>query len=281
MRNKKRLLAMVCITAFCCTGVLAGCGDSSDSSAAGVSGSAVTDSVEDAENTEDTSSAETNDVIGKVSYAGSDYLTVTSYETETEVDDYSLLDVSTLTEGTITKYIYFDENTEYFKVEEQTLVSAALDDVTVGAMIAETTSEEDVQQIIILSGADADDESLADARIAEVTSVNEDGTWSLSIYELSSVIAEYEITELTDVVFDNYVDSGVAEEYVMSDTDVVQVCSAGQLTAADETVVTEGDMLILCSNESGGNTITVYHQTDVEATEDTPGTENGEETSAE
>ncbi len=278
MRHKKRFLTMACITALCCAGILTGCGESEDLSATGISGTALTGSEEDAE---DTSSVEKGDVIGKVSYAGSDYLTVISYEAETDVDDYSLLDVSTLIAGSTTKYIYVDENTEYFKVEEQMLVSATLDDVTVDAMIVETTSEEDVQQIIILSGNDADNESLVDAKVAEVTSVNEDGTWSLAIYELSSVIAEYEIAELTNVAFDNYIDSGVTEDYVMSDADEIQICSNGLLTAADETVVTEGDMLIFSRNESGGNTITVYHQTDLEAVEDTLETENGEETGAE
>lgn len=284
MRHKKRFLAMACITALCCAGILTGCGESEDLSAAGISGTALTGSeedAEDAEDMEDTSSVEHGDVIGKVSYAGSDYLTVISYEAEADVDDYGLLDVSTLIAGSTTKYIYVDENTEYFKVEEQMLVSATLDDVTVDAMIVETTSEEDVQQIIILSGNDADNESLTDAKVAEVTSVNEDGTWSLAIYELSSVIAEYEITELTDVAFDNYIDSGVTEDYVMSDADEIQICSNGLLATADETAVTEGDMLIFCGNESGGNTITVYHQTDLEAAEDTLETENGEETGAE
>lgn len=202
MRHKKRFLTMACITALCCAGILTGCGESEDLSAAGISGTALTGSEEDAEDTEDmedTSSVEHGDVIGKVSYAGSD----------------------------------------------------------------------------------ADNESLVDAKVAEVTSVNEDGTWSLAIYELSSVIAEYEITELTDVAFDNYIDSGVTEDYVMSDADEIQICSNGLLTAADKTAVTEGDMLIFCGNESGGNTITVYHQTDLEAAEDTLETENGEETGAE
>lgn len=281
MKHKKQFLTMACITALCCVGILTGCGESEDLSAVGISGTALTGSEGDAEDTGNTSSVEQGDVIGKVSYAGSDYLTVISYEAETDVDDYCLLDVSTLTAGTTTKYIYVDENTEYFKVEEQTLVSATLDDVTVDAVIVETTSEEDGQQIIILSGKNTDIESLDDAKVAKVTSVNEDGTWSLAIYELSSVIAEYEIPELTDFVFDNYIDSGVAEEYTLSDADVVQNCSAGLLTMADEATVTEGDMLIFCGNESGGNTITVYHQTNLNAIEDILEIENGEETGAE
>lgn len=167
MKQKKRMIAMVCITTMCCAGALAGCGDSSDSTTAATTSAAETSTEEE---TEESASTETSDVIGKVTYTGSEYLTVVSYDTETEVEDYALLDVSTLTEGSITKYIYIDEETEYYIVEDQELVSGTLDDVKTNMMIAETISEDGTQKIIMLTQGDS---SLVESAVEEETSDSE------------------------------------------------------------------------------------------------------------
>lgn len=155
MKQRKRFWVEVCII-LCCTGLLTGCGDSSKGN---------NSSETDENSTEATT--ESKDVIGKVSYVGNGYLIVVAYDSDTEVEDYTSLDVSTLNEGSVTQYIYINEDTEYYTVENQVLVSASLDEVKMDTMVVETTSDEDTQQIIILEKGDESLETEKDEDISE------------------------------------------------------------------------------------------------------------------
>lgn len=143
-----------------------GCESSTDSE--DTDSTATSDSTEDTDSTDDETTEDdtdeeveaSEDIMGKVSSVSSDLITMTEYTSDIEAGDYATFDISTLTETSVTRYIYLDSDTEYYIVESENLVEATIDDVTEGAMIAETTSEEDVKQIIILEkgGVDTEEE---------------------------------------------------------------------------------------------------------------------------
>lgn len=192
MKKERSLLALIMMTVLCCGSLLTACGSSSEdaaeSSASTISGTGIASDTESTESasstasTESTDSAATDssasgtetaseDVIGKVTYAGSSYLSVNVYGADGAVDDYASLDTGTLTETEETDYIYIGSDTAYYTVDAGALVEAAPEDVTVGSLVVETTSDDNVQQVIILESADAEAETGT-----EVAAETEEGT---------------------------------------------------------------------------------------------------------
>ena len=155
---------------------------------------------------------EVADVIGEVTYVGTSYLSVTTYESESEVTDYATLDTDTLTETGSTQYVYPDDASTYYMVSEAALTNATADDLVAGCLIAVTTDDDGNQQIIILKTADETSEDDEDETtgteddadvIAEVTAVNDNGTLELTIYDVvddTLDISDYatDTTEATD-----------------------------------------------------------------------------------
>ena len=135
-------------TLLCC--LMCGCSEGT---------SELSSSSEESSASESYSESETYaDIIGEVIYAGSSYLSVDTYISETEIDDYAALDPDSLVYEGQTSYIYPDSSTEYYLVSDGSLTEAASDSINAGDLIAETYDENGVQQIVILTDTEAVEE---------------------------------------------------------------------------------------------------------------------------
>lgn len=265
MSKVKSLLAIM-MAMLLCVGIFAGCSSTQtntntndDDDNAGTTSSSNTSDDDD-----DTTVAE--DVLGEVTYVGTSYLSLTTYESESEITDYATLDTDTLTEAGSTEYVYPDDTVTYYKVSEGALVSATADDVVAGCLIAVTTDDDGAQQIIILKTADetteddenetTDTEEDADV-VAEVTAVNDDGTLELTIYDV--VDDTVEITDYAAVDLDNYTVSEATETYTIADDAVIAVVEEGVLTETTSEEIVAGDFLVIYTDEEGVTNIAVYH----------------------
>ena len=114
------------------------------------------ESIDESDESDDVVTIETEDVIGKVTYISDSYITVDTYTTETEVEDYATFDTSTLSVEGLTEYVYLEDGTEVYYVSYETLYSTTQDELEVGTMIAVTEDEEGIQQVIILEYAEED-----------------------------------------------------------------------------------------------------------------------------
>lgn len=195
--------------------------------------------------------------IGFRAVVGSAFFSVNTYTADAATEDYIDVALSDLTEAGSTAYIYFDSDTEFYTVESGALVSAADDDVTEGAMIAETTADDGTQQIIILAAGETQ-ESI-DAEIAEVTAVDGD-TLTLTVYALTEDASDYEITDAADIDLSNYETSSETATHTLLSTDVIQVSADGSAVSADSSEIAVGDMLAIYTDpDSGYTTLVVYH----------------------
>ena len=262
MKKVKSLLALLMVLVLC-VGIFAGCGTTTNSNDNDDDDSDVTqgDLTDD-----DALTDEAADVIGEVTYVGTSYLSVSTYESESEITDYAALDTDTLTEAGNTQYVYPDDTATYHLVSEGALVDATADEVVAGCLIAVTTDDNGVQQIIILKTADQTAEDDEDettgteedaAVIAEVTAVNDDGTLELTIYDV--VDDTLEITDYADVDLNNYAASETTETYTIVDDAVISVVEEGVLTETTSDEIVTGDMLVIYLDDEGVTNIAVYH----------------------
>ena len=264
MKKTKSLLALLIVLVLC-VGIFAGCGTTTTTS---------NDDDDDSNTTlgdlsdvsdDDTLADDAEDVIGEVTYVGTSYISLDTYESESEITDYATLDTDTLTDSGMTEYIYPDSTAEYYIVSDGVLVSATSEEVVAGCLIAVTTDTDGTQQIIILKAADAEDDATdvtdttdeAADIIAEVTVVNEDGTLELSIYEILDDTVE--ITDYASVDLTNYYDSYIIETYAISDDTVIAVAADGVLTETTSEEIIEGDILVIYTDEYASINIAVYH----------------------
>lgn len=264
MKKTKSLLALLIVLVLC-VGIFAGCGTTTTTS---------NDDDDDSDTTlgdlsdvsdDDTLTDDAEDIIGEVTYVGTSYISLDTYESESEITDYATLDADTLTDSGMTKYVYPDSTAAYYTVSDGVLVSAASDDVVAGCLIAVTTDTDGTQQIIILKAADAEDDvtdvtdttdEAADI-IAEVTVVNEDGTLDLSIYKILD--GTIEITDYASVDLTNYYDSYITETYTITEDTVIAVAADGVLTETTSEEIVVGDILVIYTDEYDVINIAVYH----------------------
>jgi len=131
-------------------GLLAACG-SDDTTTTEDANSAQTDSATD-------ESGETNaeDVIGEISDISSTYMSLDVYEPAAEVSDYASLDVSTLTATDGTARVALDADAEYYYISDFSMVSLAAENLSAGDLVAVTTTEDGVQQVILLEKGSGD-----------------------------------------------------------------------------------------------------------------------------
>ena len=263
MKKTKSLLALLMVLALC-LGIFAGCGtttsNNNDDDDTGTTQGNLTD------DDDETLTDAPEDIIGKVTYVGTSYLSVSTYETESKITDYAALDTSTLTDAGATEYVYPEDSATYYTVSSGTLVSATADDVVTGCMIAVTAADDGTQQIIILKTADETSEDDEDETvgteddadvIAEVTAVNDDGTLELSIYEvLDSTV---EITDYAAVDLENYTTSEATETYTIADGAVISVVEEGILIETTSGEIIAGDMLVIYTDDSDITNIVIYH----------------------
>ena len=271
MKAKKGCLALLMVLVLC-IGMFTGCSDIN---------SAYNDDEDDigtlnnADSTDDTDDIiETEDVIGEVTYVGASYMSLSTYESESEITDFATLDTSTLTEVGGMEYVYPDESAEYYMVSSATLVSAAYEDITAGCIIAVTTDASGTQQIIILKDAEneealdvaATEETEDDGEmlpvdtyvVAEVTAVNEDGSLSLLNYVSTEDALEYTIEDYAVVDFTQFSSDETTSEYVIPDDSIVYLVENGELTELTADYIIAGDMLVIYTDEFGVTNIIVY-----------------------
>ena len=265
MSKAKSLLAIM-MAMLLCIGIFAGCSTTTTNNTGSDNDFDTTQNSQSDASDDDTLTDEAADVIGEVTYVGTSYLSVTTYESESEVIDYATLDTDTLAETGSTQYVYPDDAVTYCMVSEGTLADATADDVVTGCLIAVTTDDDGNQQIIILKTADETSEDDEDETtgteedaevIAEVTAVNDDGTLELTIYDV--VDDTVEITDYAAVDLDNYAASETTETYTIADNTVISVVEEGVLTETTSDEIVAGDMLVIYVDDEGVTNIAVYH----------------------
>lgn len=278
MKTKKGYLALLMVLAIC-VGMFTGCSGSNstyddDDEDLGTLSNADT-------NTDDAVEAE--DVIGEVTYVGTSYLSLSTYESTSEITDYTTLDTSTLTEVGGMEYVYPDDSAEYYTVSSATLVSAAYEDITAGCIIAVTTDTYGIQQIIILQATEdeevpddtATEETEDDGEmlavdtyiVAEVTAVNEDGSLTLLNYvsiedAMEYTIEDYFAADLTqfasDGTYSDYVVPVDAVIYLIENSDDPEMTEDGIADEITADYIIAGDMLVIYTDDYGVTNIVVY-----------------------
>lgn len=110
---------------------------------------------------------------------------IDTYEADVEITDYTTLDDIILTDALTTDTVTLETDAVFKYVSSSTLYTTTQDELAVGDMIAVTTDEDGLQQIIILEyGEDdtdtADDSSTDSTGSDDSTDTSKDGTDSES-----------------------------------------------------------------------------------------------------
>ncbi len=275
---KKQIKALSAIAAVAaCTLILAACvnntsskSSSSSISSSGTSSSTSSSSSESSSKDISSSSEEAKEpsesVVGKVIQNDGKVIEISVYTTEAPIDDYASLDAETLTDSGETGQIEVDDKTEYFVASSGELAAAEAGDVKEGDIVAETTTAEGGQQIIILEGAasqpetaeDGGSDKAIDVKIAEVTAVT-DNTISLTLYSPTDSTAENQVTDPASIEMSNYTASTTTEEFTISANAVVKECKDGAASDMEASKIAVGDMLAIYTDADGVETIMVYH----------------------
>ena len=107
--------------------------------------------------------------------------------------------------------------------------------------------------------AEETDEAAGDGMlIAEVTAVNEDGSYSLLLYDLAE--GAQEPADYADIDLSLYEPGTETAEYTPEDTVLIYEVTYGTLSSVGPGVIVEGDMLAFYTDEDGTEGIAVYHQ---------------------
>ena len=146
--------------------LLTGCSGSSSSS---------TSSSEDSSSSESTASTNfsssegslSQDIIGELTYIGSSSLVLDLYEPDTDITDYTDTTDITFTSTGESETVTLEDGVEYQTVSDGALTVIALDDLAEGDMVAVTTSEDGVQQIIVLEVARVEDDLASSSSVSE------------------------------------------------------------------------------------------------------------------
>ncbi len=217
-------------------------------------------SITSEENSE--TNAEAEDVIGEISYISSSYMSLKVYEPAAEVSDYTSLDVSTLTATDSTESVTLDTDAEYYYISDSAMVAQTADDLAAGDLVAVTTTEAGVQQIILLERESADNTGESDTDqvnedvVAEVTAID-GNVLTLTIYEAAETATA--ISDYTQVNLEDYIATETEETYTIDSTVSVSVIEDGVMAITDSSEIVVGDMLVIYTTESGTPSIAVYH----------------------
>lgn len=192
MRQYTKRLSIL-LTALLCIGLLAGCGtdtsdgtvsdDSTDTSVS-ADGADGTDSTDDTSGTDGTDSAGGGteagaaDLIGEITYASDSYIRINLYEPDTEIADYTDLGAAVLTDTGTSETVTLDTDAVFEYVSSGILYSTTSDGLTVGDMVAVTTTEDGIQEIIVLEYSPAGNPDTETDGSAE--GAGEDGSGSSS-----------------------------------------------------------------------------------------------------
>jgi len=91
-----------------------------------------------------------NDLLGKVTFHGGNFLLVNVHTTEEEITDYTTLDTSKLVAGEKEAYVYLPEGVKFQTVTDGALAETEGANLKVDSLIAVTADEDGNVQIIIL-----------------------------------------------------------------------------------------------------------------------------------
>ena len=105
---------------------------------------------------------------------------------------------------------------------------------------------------------ETDEETGDGLLIAEVTAVNEDGSYSLLLYDLAE--GAQEPADYADIDLTLYEPGTESAEYTPEDTVLIYEVTDGTLSSVGPGVIVEGDMLAFYTDEDGTECIAVYHQ---------------------
>lgn len=105
---------------------------------------------------------------------------------------------------------------------------------------------------------ETDEETGDGLLIAEVTAVNEDGSYSLLLYDLAE--GAQEPADYADIDLTLYEPGTETAEYTPEDTVLIYEVTYGTLSSVGPGVIVVGDMLAFYTDEDGTECIAVYHQ---------------------
>ncbi len=146
--------------------LLTGCSGSTSSSSSSTSSSEDSSSSESTASTNFTSSegSLSQDIIGELTYIGSSSLVLDLYEPDTDITDTTDI---TFTSTGDSETVTLEDGVEYQTVSDGALTVITLDDLAEGDMVAVTTSEDGVQQIIVLEVAHVEDDLASSSSVSE------------------------------------------------------------------------------------------------------------------
>ena len=149
--------------------LLTGCSGSTSSSSSSTSSSEDSSSSESTASTNFTSSegSLSQDIIGELTYIGSSSLVLDLYEPDTDITDYTDTADITFTSAGESETVTLEDGVEYQTVSDGALTVITLDDLAEGDMVAVTTSEDGVQQIIVLEVANVEDDLASSSSVSE------------------------------------------------------------------------------------------------------------------
>ena len=146
--NTRRLFTL--LTALVCIGLLAGCGTDTAENDTADGGTNTPVSSEAADAATGTDAAETEDLIGEVTYVSDSYIRLSVYQSDTEITDYTDLGSAVLTDTGSSEAVILDSDAVFEYVSSGILYSTTADGVTVGDIIAVTATEDGIQEFIVL-----------------------------------------------------------------------------------------------------------------------------------
>lgn len=102
-----------------------------------------------------------------LTYIGSSSLVLDLYEPDTDITDYTDTADITFTSAGESETVTLEDGVEYQTVSDGALTVITLDDLAEGDMVAVTTSEDGVQQIIVLEVAHVEDDLASSSSVSE------------------------------------------------------------------------------------------------------------------
>ena len=139
------------LAALVCIGLLAGCGtDTTENDTSDSSTDTPVSSDAAGGTTTETEDVETEDMIGQVTYVSGSYIRLSVYQSDTEITDYTDLGSAVLTDTGSSETVILDSDAVFEYVSSGILYSTTVDGVAEGDIIAVTTTEDGIQEFIVL-----------------------------------------------------------------------------------------------------------------------------------
>jgi hypothetical protein len=188
------------------------------------------------------------DIIGKVTYIGTNYYIVSPCSYPETVTDYASIDINKLTERSGSKYIHLRDNTEYLKAKDGELTTVLSHQIRIGSLIARTTTEDGKDQIILLKQAPNLKET-ADT-IGEVVYA---GTYiTVTLYTSPEEVEDYatlDVNTLTNTGIQGFVYTYSYSNYYIAEN--------GQLNPYKRENIEKGDIVVENTDAEGKHNIII------------------------